>query len=478
MMNRSSRHVMLTLAVALVCIPVCVAQTVDRAGFEALVADGQSLAGRDFSSAILPGLDAQALILTGTNWSGADLRGARLVGCDLESADLSGISARGAILQDCILAEARLIRADLSGALLRGVDLAGADMTDCRFDGATFDQVRLSASGGSHPPALTMALRRATGLELSRAWVAGISGDAFCFVYNTEQPTFWPCRPYYRHPALAAGQALGVQVEIYQDLPPPDAYGLLKQSVQDELVCMIAVRMARPQILDAEQQGVWAIVDAIQESEDGDTIELTMPPLGAQNWTEAQLKENWAGPWPTLHPAGHPESSGQYTLITITPPAEPTQPPTQIISATQLAAAIMDDPRSYGPLIPGVRGLARLADDLALAGQRQDPREMSRLGAWGGYPRRCLSGARTEAHQFYARAAELSGEPQQAILSEIAALYETEARLLGDEFPDLTGEEQKLEPAEQGQRMLAAAELIREIRATELRIATLMAQVK
>lgn len=470
---------MLPLAAVLVGVSLCVAQTMDRGQFETLVAEGAPLAGHDFSGASLPGLEARGLDLSNSNWSGADLRGARFVRCDLEGADLSGASVRGAIMHDSILAEARLVGTDLSGALLRGVNLAGVDMTDCRFDGAVFDQVRLSSNGGSHPPALTLALRKATGSELSRAWVSGISGDAFCFVYNAEQPTYWPCRPYYQHPVLAAGRAVGVEVQVHYDLAPAEAYTRLRQSVQDGLVCMIPVRLVRLQILDAEQQGVWAVVEAIEEAEGGgDTIELTMPPLGAQRWNEAQLKMNWAGPWPTLHPAGHPNSSGQYPLVTITPTAEPVGPQAQIATATRAAVGTIGDPRSYGPLIPGARGLGKLSDDLQLAGTRQDPAGMARLGIWAGHPRSCLAGARAEAHQFLAEAAEVSGGPQRAILAEIAALYESQSRLLSEMFPELVPAEQKLDPEEQGQRFLHAAELIRQVRAAELRIAALMEQLQ
>jgi hypothetical protein len=469
---------MLPLAAVLVGVSLCVAQTMDRGQFETLVAEGGPLAGHDFSGASLPGLEARGLDLSNSNWSGADLRGARFVRCDLEGADLRGASLRGAIMHDSSLAEARLIGTDLSGALLRGINLAGVDMTDCRFDGAVFDQVRLSSNGGSHPPTLTLALRRATGLELSRAWVSGMSGDAFCFVYNTEQPSHWPCRPYYQHPVLAAGRALGVEVQLYHDLPPPDAYARLKQSVRDGLVCMIPVRLVRLQILDAEQQGTWAIVEAIEASDGGDRIELTMPPLGGQRWNEAQLKMNWAGPWPTLHPAGHRNSSGQYPLVTITPTAEPVGLQAQIATATRAAAGTIGDPRSYGPLIPGARGLGKLADDLQLAGTRQDRARMAGLGIWAGYPRSCLAGARAEAQQFLAEAAEVSSEPERAILAEIAALYESQSRLLSDMFPELLPAEQELDPEEQGRRFLHAAELIRHVRAAELRIAVLMEQLQ
>ncbi len=466
---------LIAAVLALVCGAVSMAQTTSREQLQELCGSTSALSGYDFSQASAPGMDFKALELRNTRWHGADLRGCRFIGCNLQGADLSGAAVRGAIIEDSSLADAVMTGTDLSGALLRGVNLAGANMTDCRFEGALFEDVRLSSNGGTHVPTLTLALRKATGQPLSRAWVNGLSGDAFCFVYNTELPTYWPCRPYYQHPVLGAGRMLGVPVELYYDLSPPDAYARLKNAMKQELACMIPVRLVRPQILDTEQQGVWALVERIEKTDGGDTIDLTLLPLGAVHWNETELKMNWAGPWQTLYPAGHPNSKAQYPLLTMASSSSPLNQAEQVVPILKLAGRIINDPRTYGPLMPGVRGLKQLAEDLHLAGSQQHPERMRGLGLWSLWPRQCLAGARSEAHQFCVEAAALCQEPNRSILSQIAAMYETEARMLQDAFPVLVpGEGEQVDATEMGQRFVAAGQIIQQVRATELRIAALV----
>ncbi len=475
-MTTATRQLLLTAVVlAMVNRTVAMAQTTTREQLQELCGSSSTLAGYDFSEAAVPGMDFRALALQNTKWPGADLRGCRFIGCNLQGANLSEVSARGAIIEDSSLADAIMTGTDLSGALLRGVNLAGASMTNCRLDGALFQEVRLSSNGGTHVPTLTLALRQATGLPLSRAWVNGLSGDAFCFVYNTELPTYWPCRPYYQHPVLGAARLLGVTAALHYDLSPPEAYARLKTAIEQEMACMAPVRLAKPQILDTEQQGVWALIEKISEIEGGDTLDLLLPPLGSVHWTEAQLKMNWAGPWQTLYPAGHPNSTGTYPLVTIAANQPPLSQAAQIVPILKLAGRIVNDPRTYGPLVPGVRGLKQLAKDLQLAGSQQDPEAMRQLGLWSLQPRQCLAGARSEAYQFCLEAAALSGEPDRSMLSQIAAMYETETRMLQEAFPVLVPREaEQVEASEIGRRFIAAAQIIQQVRITELRIAALI----
>lgn len=74
---------------------------------------------RDFSGALLRGVDLSAAKLGGINLSGADLR----------DANLSGTILNGANLRDAHLGGANLSWADLFGADLSGADLTGAEMT-------------------------------------------------------------------------------------------------------------------------------------------------------------------------------------------------------------------------------------------------------------------------------------------------------------------------------------------------------------
>ncbi len=475
-MTRATRQLLLIAAVvALVHGAVSVAQITSREQLQELCGSTSALSGYDFSQASAPGMDFKALELQDTKWHGADLRGCRFVGCNLQGANLGRASLRGAIIEDSSLADAMMTATDLSGALLRGVNLAGANMANCRFEGALFEDVRFSSNGGTHGPTLTLALRKATGLPLSRAWVNGLSGDAFCFVYNIELPTYWPCRPYYQHPVLGAGRALGVAVELYYDLSPPDAYERLKDAMEQKLACMVPVRLVSPQILDTQQQGVWALVERIKQTGGGDAIDLMLLPLGAVHWNETEFKMNWAGPWQTLYPAGHPNSKGQYPLLTMASSDAPLNQAEQVVPILKLAGRIINDPRAYGPLVPGVRGLKQLAEDLHSAGSQQDQERMRQLGLWSLRPRQCLAGARSEAYQFCLEAAALCQEPNRSILSQIAAMYETEAKMLQYAFPALVpGEGEKVDATEMGQRFIAAGQIIEQVRATELRIATLI----
>ncbi len=436
---------------------------------------GQSLVGYDFAQAQAAGMQFERLDLRDSKWQGADLRGSRFLGCNVQGADFSGASLRGAIIEDSNLADAVIADADLSGALLRGVNLAGASLANCRLDGTSFQYVRLSSNGGTHGTALTLALRKATGLSLSRPWTNALSGDAFCFTYNTELPSYWPCRPYYQHPVLGAGRLAGVQVEPCSDLAPLDAYTRLKQAVVQGMVCMIGVRLAEPRILDADQPSVWALVQNIEKANEGDQIELLLPPLGTVRWNEAELKGNWEGPWQTLYPAGHPNSRGKYPLIIITPTTSPGDPAAHIAPVMDLASRMIADPRTYGPLLPGLKGLAQLAEDLRAAGSQHNVERMGRLGAWSLYPRSSLAGARLEASQFCTEAAALAQEPNRSMLLQIAAMFETEATLLQDVFPDLVPQDgQQVEAGELAARFLTAAEVIEQVRASELRIAGLI----
>ncbi|MCS6958879.1 MAG: pentapeptide repeat-containing protein [Pseudanabaenaceae cyanobacterium SKYGB_i_bin29] len=85
-----------------------------------LVGAGQNLSQRDWSYDVLIRADLRATNLRGGNFSYADLRAANLQGADL----------RGAILHyTCFL------RADL-----RGADLQEAEIVECRWQGAIYDQ--------------------------------------------------------------------------------------------------------------------------------------------------------------------------------------------------------------------------------------------------------------------------------------------------------------------------------------------------
>ena len=147
----------------------------------------------------------------------ADLRGVTFERVRLDGAVLAGASLRGAILEDVSLTDADLSGADLSGARLRLVNLAGAKMEECQLTGASLQSVLLSVNGGTHGEALRLALGKAAGQQFSRPWVGGLSGDAFAFVYNTEDPGFWPGTPFTVNPLTAAATNLGLDAQVRVD---------------------------------------------------------------------------------------------------------------------------------------------------------------------------------------------------------------------------------------------------------------------
>jgi uncharacterized protein YjbI with pentapeptide repeats len=87
-----------------------------------------SLAGEDFSNAVLSGMDLRNV----------DFRGAILRGADLAKAQLDGAKLDGAVLAGARLQRARLIRTSLKEA-----DLTGARMERARFEDAVLDDAVL-----------------------------------------------------------------------------------------------------------------------------------------------------------------------------------------------------------------------------------------------------------------------------------------------------------------------------------------------
>jgi uncharacterized protein YjbI with pentapeptide repeats len=110
-----------------------------RAQVEALVRDGQSLRGRDFSGADLEGVDLSQQDLERVIFARAKLGGANFKGAKLATAKLAGIDApasiwEGADLSRADLTGAKLVRAVFSRARLEHTSLAGADLTEARLD--------------------------------------------------------------------------------------------------------------------------------------------------------------------------------------------------------------------------------------------------------------------------------------------------------------------------------------------------------
>jgi uncharacterized protein YjbI with pentapeptide repeats len=161
---------------------------------------------RDFTSAILTGVDLSGVVLNGAIFNRAILRGANLKGAQLRTANLDGADLYGAILDHANLEEASLERAfldgvsassanfrradlreaHLSGAIMENADFRGADLRRANLLKANLCQARLEQSqlvGTSFEETNLSAahlegadIRGATfrGTKLDGVWVAGV----------------------------------------------------------------------------------------------------------------------------------------------------------------------------------------------------------------------------------------------------------------------------------------------------------------
>lgn len=423
--------------------------------FRAAVASGEA-AGKDFSALSAPGLTLSRPNLSGTNLSGADLRGIAITGGTLSGCNLSRANLRGAVLDRVSLVDADLTGCDLSGATLTLANLDGANLADGVFRGTSFSNVLLSSGGGTHLPGLRAALQQATGLTLSRAWVAGLSGDAFAFCYNTEDPRFWPGTPFTVNPLLAGPANLGLQARLRSDYFAEQL--LLDEKSAPKGVQLLAVRLQDdPGLLGGSP--LWAVLTGREVvDKQRQYFALSVPPFGPQTYRAQELLDLWTGPWGNLEPVGSLQVVRK-PLLTITAGAKLNTLPEQAKLAMQQAAQIILDKRTYGPLIPGEAGLTRLASDLRAAANSGDLERAQRLAAWGILPRQCLIGSRTEACDFLTEA--LPGLEGDKALAAQAALAAYQPALLGlqEQWPELDTKAEAM-TGEARERYVKAADLI------------------
>ena len=425
--------------------------------------------GADVSGAAAPGLTLRNCDLSGSNWSRADLRGASFTMLSLRGGDLSQANLRGAVLAGVDLTEANLVGVDLSGAILRGVLLEGATMAACRTDGALFDHPLLSATGASHLTALRSALQTATGVALSRAQVAALSGDAFTFVYNTQDATFWPGQPFIANPLLAAPAALGLEAKLRQEYQAEKLLMDEKESAKG--VQMLPVRMPAAEQALSGGGPVWAVVAGRQVEDKHTYFNLLVPLLGTVILRKDELTRAWAEQADTLEPVGAVPIA-RHALLTIAARPAVASPADQLRAAVRQAAAVITDKRTYGPLVPGEAGLLRLAGDLRVAAEKNDWEAARRLGAWQHYPLQCLRGARKLAAEYLAGAAEAAEGTARGQLQEAANVYQLELSAL-DRWPLLPSEAQT-PPAGWQDLYRQAAELVAGLAAAEGKAAQAM----
>ena len=443
-----------------------------RDDLTAAVAAGQA-AGKDFSGVVAPGLAVTGKDLTAIKLSGADLRGAILQNVNLNQAALGRASLRGAVLDRVSFIDADLSGCDLSGTTLKLVNLDGANLTDCDFTGAKLEQALLTSGGGTHLPALRLALSKATGAQFSRACVAGLSGDAFAFCYNTENPIFWPGTPFTVSPLLAAPAILGLEAKLRNDY-------FADQLLMDEKACAKGIQMLPVHLPDdpglLQGRPLWAVLAGRETADKRTYFALVVPPFGPQTYRSQDLLTIWQGPWENLEAAGGLQVVRK-PLLTITPKTVLPTPEEQAKAILRQAATIILDKRTYGPLVPGAAGLAKAATELRAAGQNSDLEAAKRLTPWQDFPRQCLLGSGADACAFLTEALpSLTGDNKQAA-QDALAFYQAALKPLADDWPGLevAGDAMTKQDCN---RYLKAADLVGSLAAAEQKAAEAFLRVK
>lgn len=445
-----TRPVPVILLAAIAFAPLlCVAQ--EPAGLSPATVRALAADGKDLSGAALSGLDLSALQLTrvsarDTNWTAAGLRGATFTGVDLRGARLDEINARGALFIGCGLVNTSLRNADFSGAQFRDVELAGADLTGSRLRGAEFEGATYSRTGGFHAGAVGAALgalssgEEVTGAHaLSGDLAAGLTGEPFGFVYDSEDPVRWPMAPFTESPVRSAAIAAGHDAKAFYDASPSNALQMLTRSLVAGKVCLLPLSLKGEEMHGSDfDRAFWGAAIAYNDTLKPPRIVVIVPPFGKREYEPGALVERWAGPWPTLEAAGAERSQAKFPLYVLTRGAEPRSVRAMVISALGQGIAMVREPRTYATLVPGIAGLKRLAGDLLLASQpATDPQFLSRLAPWAGQPRFLLISARRAAADFLDAASPHMLEADRPLLNQAAGLYRGEAQILEESFPQL-----------------------------------------
>jgi len=489
-----------TLITAAVCLSLVVSITVTVAAqpnpetplsqdeIQQMIEAGESLAELDFGSAKLAGLHLQGVNLDAAHWAAADLRGAWFVDCSMKQANISDTNARGISLAG----------SDLSFATISDSDLAGASITNSLLWGTTFDNVelrgahlqgnRLSPSGARHLVALSAALQQvpprgtgtsATSHELAALkTVAGLSGDAFGFVYDAENPGAWPGQPFTQNPIVAAAEVLGCPVETQWRLSRAVAFERLRIALNAGDACLLPLQISFPGVSgDTLAQPLWAVATELTAVGEQVLCRLTVPPFGEMLLEAEELDEKWRPAQVTLQPASEAPSDVKYPLVTIQrPPRFLTHQQTvlwAIGNAIEMMKAISTS--SESTVYPGLQGIQKLASDLAAADAADDGVRLVQLSAWEGLPRVSFIGARRAAADFLSQVSEYFLPQQADLLIETAVLLRSEAAMLETQWqPFGRGKLAALTTKEAVQENL---QVLAEVQAVEQQVVTNLEEV-
>jgi len=495
-----------TLITAAVCLSLVVSITITVAAQQqprVFTSDGEQPAERqlqplvgavesldevEFGSVNLAGLHLQGADLEAAQWTEADLRGAWFVDCNLKEAEIIDTNARGISFDGC----------DLSFATISGSDLAGASVTNSLLWGATFDNValrgahlegnRLSPSGARYLMALSAALQQvppqgaelaATSHELTALQtVAGLSGDAFAFVYDPEDPGAWPGQPFTQNPIVAAAEVLGCQVKTEWRLSQGVAFNKLREALDAGSICLLPIQITLPGTSgDTLGEPLWAVASELTAAGEQVLCRLTVPPFGEMLLEAKQLDEKWRVANVTLQPVTAESVETKYPLIVISPPHRSLTHQQTALWAIGRAIKMMKaiNAGSETTLYPGLEGLQKLASDLAAANVADDGIRLVELAAWEGLPRISFIGARRAAADFLSQVSEHFLPHQAGLLVETSVLLRSEAAMLETQWqPFARGKMAALTTKEAVQENL---QVLAEVQAVEQQVVTNLEEV-
>jgi hypothetical protein len=433
-------------AVAVAAFLTCLASPVfsqnvalSRDLLEQRIKAGEPLTGVTVAGVNLAGFSAANANLGGLQAEGTDLRGATFTGCYMDGVNLKNAQARGATVVDCSLQDAVLDGADFSGARFEGIDLIGASITGCKFTGAHLADLRFAPSHLDHLPGLRIAMETALGRKVSLAYAAGLTGDAFTFVYCSDTPGYVSLLPFTANPLVSAFDTLGIKATYRGNWIRAAAKNRLEGTLLSKGTGLLPLTLTGfPDVGDIGVGPFWSLVTKLTKVKRDVTFDVTIPGFGSRTLTREQLEQAWVYHTPMLEPAGDVPPEASFALLMVPAPAPKDKKPTPLEIATAALSHVVGlarDERTYMNRWPGVMGMSVLAADLHTASTREDAPAVLRMAAWEGQPRLDLIGARRMAAAFIQEVAPLYDADAQAELISAAGLYASEAQLLAQRWP-------------------------------------------
>jgi hypothetical protein len=405
---------------------------------EQKIAAGESLAEAQLSGLALGGLTADNINFAGATAQKADLRGAKFTGCCFDRAILKDAQARGVTIIRCSMVNAVLDGTDFSGARLEDVDMMGASLTGCKFAGARLTDLSFSPNRMYYTEGLRQALKVALGEDVSIAFTCGVSGDAFSFVYNSDDPQYKPGLPFSANPLVCAFDAEGAKATYRCGWIRKAAMNRLVATMLSGGICVLPLHLeSLPDVGEMGTGPYAAVITKIRKENRDYVFEVLTPPFGSHEYKREELEQLWAYQTPTLEAAADGPVAPEATHALLMVPGPIARRPRADIAAAALRRAVelARDERTDAIRWPGIMGLNVLAADLHTAWTKEDAPSVVRMAAWQTGPRQDVIGSRKQAAAFLQEIAPLFDPAVQGDLITASGLYASEAQLLAMRWP-------------------------------------------